>query len=54
LIALTGYGRTGDLEAAIDAGYDAHCAKPISTGELLKIIAGDLGTEELRNLGTSS
>ena len=44
LIALTGYGRTGDLEAATGAGFDAHCAKPISTGELLKIIGGNLGT----------
>jgi signal transduction histidine kinase len=38
LIALTGYGRSGDLEAATAAGFDAHCAKPIAIAELLEII----------------
>jgi len=40
LIALTGYGRSGDLEAATAAGFDAHCAKPIAITELLEIING--------------
>ena len=40
LIALTGYGRSGDLEAATAAGFDAHCAKPIAIAELLEIING--------------
>jgi CheY-like chemotaxis protein len=40
LIALTGYGRAGDLEAATAAGFDAHCAKPIATAALLEIIDG--------------
>jgi signal transduction histidine kinase/CheY-like chemotaxis protein len=40
LIALTGYGRTGDLEAATAAGFDAHCAKPITTAALLDLIDG--------------
>jgi signal transduction histidine kinase len=38
LIALTGYGRPGDLEAATAAGFDAHCAKPITTAALLDLI----------------
>ncbi len=38
LIALTGYGRDGDLDAAAAAGFDAHCAKPITTQVLLNLI----------------
>ena len=38
LIALTGYGRDGDLDAAAAAGFDAHCAKPITTQVLLDLI----------------
>ena len=40
LIALTGYGRSGDLEAATAAGFDAHCPKPIAIADLLAIING--------------
>ena len=35
LIALTGYGQAGDVEAAAAAGFDAHCAKPVTTTALL-------------------
>jgi CheY-like chemotaxis protein len=35
LIALTGYGQAADLEAAVAAGFDAHCAKPIAISVLL-------------------
>jgi signal transduction histidine kinase/CheY-like chemotaxis protein len=38
LIALTGYGQQADLEAARNAGFDAHCAKPIATAALLELI----------------
>jgi CheY-like chemotaxis protein len=38
LIALTGYGQTGDVMAARSAGFDAHCAKPVSTAALLELI----------------
>jgi CheY-like chemotaxis protein len=41
LIALTGYGRSGDLRAATDAGFDAHCAKPVAIAALLALIAGE-------------
>jgi CheY-like chemotaxis protein len=40
LIALTGYGQAGDVEAAMAAGFDAHCAKPVTTAWLLELIAG--------------
>jgi signal transduction histidine kinase len=38
LIALTGYGQVGDVDAATAAGFDAHCAKPITTTALLECI----------------
>jgi len=38
LIALTGYGRASDVEAATAAGFDAHCAKPIAVATLLEKI----------------
>ncbi len=41
LIALTGYGRAADLEAAAAAGFDAHCAKPIATSRLLQHIEAE-------------
>jgi signal transduction histidine kinase/CheY-like chemotaxis protein len=40
LIALTGYSQTKDLEAAALAGFDAHCAKPITMPLLLDRIDG--------------
>jgi signal transduction histidine kinase/CheY-like chemotaxis protein len=38
LIALTGYGQEADLEAARNAGFDAHCAKPVTIVALLELI----------------
>jgi signal transduction histidine kinase/CheY-like chemotaxis protein len=38
LIALTGYGQVSDREAATAAGFDAHCAKPITVPVLLDLI----------------
>jgi signal transduction histidine kinase len=38
LIALTGYGRVGDVEAAAAAGFDAHCAKPVTMKALLSLV----------------
>jgi signal transduction histidine kinase len=40
LIALSGYSRRLDQEAARLAGFDVHCAKPVSTTVLLDRIAG--------------
>ena len=39
LIALTGYGQDSDAAAAIQAGFDAHCTKPLTIAELLDQIA---------------
>jgi CheY-like chemotaxis protein len=39
LIALTGYGQDADARAAGEAGFDAHCTKPITIAELLSTIA---------------
>jgi signal transduction histidine kinase/CheY-like chemotaxis protein len=38
LIALTGYGQAGDVDAAHAAGFDAHCTKPIALAALLDCI----------------
>ena len=45
LIALTGYGQAADLQAAVAAGFDAHCAKPIATATLLQHIEAERMTE---------
>lgn len=39
LIALTGYGQDSDAAAAIQAGFDAHCTKPLTIAGLLDQIA---------------
>ena len=43
LIALTGYGQVSDHDAALAAGFDAHCAKPVTMSTLLGLIAGRTG-----------
>ncbi len=40
LIALTGYGQITDLQAAAAAGFDSHCAKPVTIAGLLDEIEG--------------
>ena len=47
LIALTGYGQVADLDAARNAGFDAHCAKPIATAALLDLIE-DVAAERIK------
>jgi CheY-like chemotaxis protein len=39
LVALTGYGRDQDIEAAKAAGFDEHLAKPADTSQLDAIVA---------------
>jgi signal transduction histidine kinase len=39
LIALTGYGRTEDVQQALDAGFEAHLTKPVNLDELLARLA---------------
>jgi two-component system CheB/CheR fusion protein len=38
-IAVTAYGRSEDRERALEAGYDAHLAKPIEPAELVDTVA---------------
>ena len=38
LIALTGYGQRSDIEAAMRAGFDVHCTKPVKLATLLEQI----------------
>jgi signal transduction histidine kinase/CheY-like chemotaxis protein len=38
LIALTGYGQRSDIEAAMRAGFDVHCTKPVTLAALLEQI----------------
>ena len=33
-IAVTGYGREVDVRSALEAGFDAHVAKPVSMAQL--------------------
>jgi CheY-like chemotaxis protein len=39
LIALTGWGRKTDIEAASSAGFDGHLLKPVEAEALLQLIA---------------
>jgi CheY-like chemotaxis protein len=39
LVALTGYGATGDRAKAQSAGFDRHLTKPISSDDLLEIVS---------------
>jgi|GEM_PF-2551280 len=38
LVALTGYGQATDREAAYAAGFDQHLVKPVSLGDLVKLL----------------
>ena len=38
-IALTAFSRKQDIDQALAAGFDAHCAKPLRPLELLRLIA---------------
>jgi CheY-like chemotaxis protein len=39
LIALTGWGRQGDIEAAHNAGFDGHLLKPVGAEALIDLIS---------------
>jgi signal transduction histidine kinase/CheY-like chemotaxis protein len=45
LLALTGYGREEDRNAALKAGFDAHLAKPADPRRLLQMMAEELRPE---------
>ena len=38
LIALTGWGRPGDIDAALAAGFDGHLLKPVAAESLVDLI----------------
>jgi len=38
LIALTGWGRSSDLQAAREAGFDGHLLKPVEPEALIQLI----------------
>jgi CheY-like chemotaxis protein len=38
LVALTGYGRPEDRDAALRAGFDEHLAKPVGIDRLLELL----------------
>jgi len=37
-VAVSAYARPQDRKRAIDAGYDAYCAKPVDAGQLLRVV----------------
>jgi CheY-like chemotaxis protein len=39
LVALTGYARESDRQAAAEAGFDAHLVKPLNPVKLYELIA---------------
>jgi two-component system CheB/CheR fusion protein len=39
LIALTGYGQSGDRKATADAGFDYHLVKPVQPADLLRVLS---------------
>ena len=39
LVALTGYGREGDVQRSRGAGFDQHLVKPVELAQLQRIIA---------------
>jgi len=41
LIAVTGYGQPADVDLAHEAGFNAHCVKPVSTSILLGLISAN-------------
>jgi signal transduction histidine kinase/CheY-like chemotaxis protein len=42
LLALTGYGRDEDRNAALKAGFDGHLSKPVDPRRLLQIVADEV------------
>ena len=49
LAAVTGWGREADRDRAREAGFDRHCAKPVSEGSLRELIADAHNAREKRS-----
>lgn len=41
MVALTGYGQTNDKLAALEAGFDHHCVKPIELAKIQQFLHGE-------------
>lgn len=41
VLALSGYGRFGDLKRSFEAGFDRHFIKPVEFGELIAFMKGE-------------
>jgi CheY-like chemotaxis protein len=52
LVALTGYGRPADRQAALDAGFDRHITKPVAIQVLANLLA-EVGTRHNKLAPTS-
>jgi CheY-like chemotaxis protein len=48
LVAVSGYGRERDRQAAHDAGFDLHLTKPADPGEVLRVLAERQSLREAR------
>jgi CheY-like chemotaxis protein len=44
LIAVTGYGQPSDRQRSQDAGFNHHLVKPVSSGEIVRVIASHFST----------
>jgi len=42
LVAISGHGTDGDLEATRAAGFDAHLVKPVAPGRIVDLLSGRL------------
>jgi CheY-like chemotaxis protein len=46
LVAVSGYAQAEDVRRALEAGFDAHVAKPPDPEQLGRLLAGDLPAAE--------
>jgi len=46
LIALTGWGQEEDRRRTRDAGFDLHLVKPVTSADLLEVLASELGNRK--------
>jgi CheY-like chemotaxis protein len=50
LVALTGYGGPEAQAKALEAGFDLHVVKPLLENDLLRVLEGSRGRNEVRSL----
>jgi signal transduction histidine kinase/ActR/RegA family two-component response regulator len=54
LVALTGYGRGEDKQAALRSGFDDHLVKPVEPERLLQLISDEVRTAAVRERGSGA